>query len=112
MGRYLGFNPIKVGKTTCEFLSMEYKGGDRIYVPIFEIQQVQKYIGAEGKRPPLSSLDTAVWERIKSKVKEDVAKLAKDLLQKAAHRSMRPGFSFPSKSHLEEEFAASFLYKL
>ncbi len=112
VGRYAGLNSIKVGKITTEFLTLEYKGGDRIYVPVFELQQVQKYLGAEGKRPPLSSLDTAAWERVKSKVKEDVAKLAKELLAKAAKRSIRPGYAFPPKSHLEEEFGASFLYKL
>lgn len=112
IGRYAGLNTLKVGKISMEFLTLEYKGGDRIYVPIFELQQVQKYLGAEGKRPPLSSLDTAAWERIKSKVKEDVAKLAKDLLSKAAKRSIRPGIAYPQRTHLEDEFASSFLYKL
>ncbi|MCG3204816.1 MAG: Transcription-repair-coupling factor [Elusimicrobia bacterium] len=112
VGRYVGLQSLKVGKVTSEYLSIEYKGGDKLYVPIFEIQQVQKYLGAEGKRPALSSLDSASWERLKSKVKEDVAKLAAELLSKAAKRSIRPGYAFPPKSHLETEFAESFMYKL
>lgn len=112
IGRYIGLVPLKVGKISSEFLSIEYKGGDKLYVPIFEIQQVQKYLGSEGKRPVLSSLDSASWERIKSKVQEDVAKLAADLLRKAAKRSIRPGYAFPPRTHLEEEFAESFMYKL
>lgn len=112
IGRYLGLQSLKVGKVSSEYLAVEYKGGDKLYVPIFEIQQVQKYSGAEGKRPALSSLDAASWERIKSKVKEDVAKLAAQLLRSAAKRSLRPGFAFPSRTHLEEEFADSFVYKL
>lgn len=112
IGRYLGLQTLKVGKMSSEYLSIEYKGGDKLYVPIFEIQQVQKYAGAEGKRPALSSLDAASWERLKSKVKEDVAKLAAELIRRAAKRSIRPGTSFPPKSHLDEEFAASFVYKL
>ncbi len=112
IGRYQGLRTLRVGKVSSEYLALEYKGGDKLYVPIFEIQQVQKYLGAEGKRPPLSSLDTAAWERIKSKVKEDVAKLAAELLGRAAKRSIRPGYAFPPRTHLEDEFAASFMYKL
>jgi transcription-repair coupling factor (superfamily II helicase) len=112
IGRYSGLKNLKVGGLMSEYLTLEYKGGDRLYVPIFELQQVQKYMGAEGKRPPLSSLDGAAWERIKSKVKEDVAKLAADLLRKAAKRTVRPGFAYPSRTRLEEEFAASFIYSL
>ncbi len=112
IGRYLGLTTLKVAKVVSEFLSIEYKGGDKVYVPVFEIQQVQKYLGAEGSRPQLSSLDTPAWERLKIKVKEDVAKLAADLLSKAAKRSIRPGVAFPSRTHLEEEFAQSFIYEL
>lgn len=112
IGRYMGLKPLRVGSVSSEFLSLQYKGGDKVYVPIFEIQQVQKYLGAEDRKPGLSSLDTAAWERIKSKAKEDVAKVASELLRQAAKRNIRPGYAFPEKTHLEEEFAASFMYKL
>ncbi|OVE78169.1 transcription-repair coupling factor [bacterium F11] len=112
IGRFLGLRSLEVGKVTSEFLALEYKGGDKLYVPIFELQQVQKYLGSEGRRPPLSSLDSAKWERVKAKVKEDVAKLAADLLKKAAKRQIRQGYAFPPQTHMEEEFGESFLYKL
>ncbi|MFN0118161.1 MAG: transcription-repair coupling factor [Elusimicrobiota bacterium] len=112
VGRYLGLRTLKVSKMASEYLALEYKGGDKLYVPIFEIQQVQKYLGAEGKKPQLSSLDTAAWDRVREKVKEDVAKLAADLLKKAAKRSVRPGHAFPPSTKLEQEFAESFIYKL
>jgi len=112
VGRYSGLQNLKVGKVTSEYLAIEYKNGDKLYVPIFEIQQVQKYLGAEGKRPALSSLDSATWERLKARVKEDVAEVAADLLKKAAKRSLRPGHAFPPPTRLEEEFAQSFTYTL
>jgi transcription-repair coupling factor (superfamily II helicase) len=112
IGRYQRLQSLKVGKDTSEYLNIEYKGGDRIYVPIFELQQVQKYMGAEGRRPALSSLDTASWEKLKSKVKEDVAKLAAELLKKAARRAAKLGHAFPPAAHLEKEFAESFVYEL
>ncbi|MBV9079876.1 MAG: DEAD/DEAH box helicase, partial [Elusimicrobia bacterium] len=112
IGRYMGLKTLKIGRVTSEYLQLEYKGGDKLYVPIFELQQVQKYLGAEGHRPALSSLDTASWDRLKAKVQEDVAKLAADLLKKAAKRAIRPGHAFPQRTKLEDEFAASFMYKL
>jgi len=112
IGRYIGLRSLKVSGVPSEFLSIEYKGGDKLYVPIFEMQQVQKYMGAEGKRPALSGLDSPAWERIKAKVKEDVAKLAQDLLRQAAKRQLRSGYAFLPRNHMEEEFAQSFIYSL
>ncbi|MCB4756592.1 MAG: transcription-repair coupling factor [Elusimicrobia bacterium] len=112
IGRYLGLRSLKVRRVISEFLAIEYKGGDKLYVPIFDLQQVQRYLGAEGHRPSLSSLDTSTWERVKSRVREDVARLAADLLNQAAQRAVRPGHAFPARTHLEEEFAASFIFQL
>jgi len=112
IGRYVGLKSLKIAKVTSEFLQIEYRGGDKLYVPIFELQQVQKYLGAEGRRPGLSSLDTSSWERLKSKVKEDVAKLAQELLSQAAKRVVRLGHAFPPQTKLEQEFGNSFRYEL
>ncbi|MBI4395707.1 MAG: hypothetical protein HY548_01335, partial [Elusimicrobia bacterium] len=112
VGRYSGLEHIHAGGVEADYLRLEYKGGDRVFVPLFEFKQVQKYIGAEGKKPKISSLDTATWERMKQDVQESVAELARELLARAAKRTALPGFSFPPDSHMEKEFAASFLYEL
>ncbi len=87
IGRYRGLERMsfKRGLET-EFLNLEYRGGDRLYVPIQEFRMVQKYVGAEGKRPALNSLDRAAWERMKDKVRREVADLARELLKTAASR--------------------------
>jgi len=112
IGRYRGLEHIRAGKMESEYLRLDYKGGDKLFVPVFDLKQVQKYIGAEGKRPALSSMDTATWERTKARAREDIAALAGELLRRAALRAARLGHSFGGETHLEEEFGRSFIYQL
>jgi transcription-repair coupling factor (superfamily II helicase) len=112
IGRYVALEHKNAGGTESDYLRLEYKGGDRVFVPLFEFRQVRKFIGTEGKRPVLSSLDTAAWDRSKAQVEAAVAEMARELLARAAARQRAPGFAFPPDTHLEQEFGASFLYDL
>ena len=111
IGRYTGLARIEAGGVEADYLRLEYKNGDRVMVPLFEFRQVQKYIGAEGKRPRLSSLDTASWERTKQNIEKAVAELAKELLEAAARRAAAPGTAFPADGVMEREFAEEFMYE-
>ena len=111
IGRYKGLELLRAGGTEAEYLKLEYQKGDRLFVPLADFKQIQKYSGSEGKSPRLNSLDTATWERVKARVKENVLAVAKDLLKVHAARASLPGHAFPLDSHLEQEFAASFLYE-
>jgi len=111
IGRYKGLELLRAGGYEADYLKLEYAKGDRLYVPLADFKQVQKYSGSEGAQPRLSSLDTSSWERVKARVKENVQELAKDLLRVHAVRAALPGHAFPADSHLEQEFSASFLYE-
>jgi transcription-repair coupling factor (superfamily II helicase) len=110
IGRYKGLELLHAGGHDAEYLKLEYAKGDRLYVPLYDFKQVQKYSGSEGKSPRLNSLDTSSWERVKARVQESIQELAKDLLKVHAARAALPGHAYPEDSHLEEEFGASFLY--
>jgi transcription-repair coupling factor (superfamily II helicase) len=110
IGRYKGLELVNAGGQEADFLKLEYAKGDRLFVPLADFKQVQKYSGSEGKSPRLNSLDTVTWERVKARVKESIQELAKDLLKVHAARAAIPGHAFPADSHLEEEFGASFIY--
>ena len=92
-------------------LALEFRGGDRLYLPMADFKRVQKYGAAEGARPRLSSLDTRSWAEVKERVQEGVRELAEELLKRHAERKALPGHAFPPDSHLEEEFAESFPYE-
>ncbi len=111
IGRYKGLELLHAGGHDAEYLKLEYAKGDRLFVPLYDFKQVQKYSGSEGGSPRLSSLDTSTWERVKARVKESIQELARDLLKIHATRAALPGHAYPADAHLEEEFGASFLYE-
>jgi transcription-repair coupling factor (superfamily II helicase) len=111
VGRYKGLELLHAGGHDAEYLKLEYAKGDRLFVPLYDFKQVQKYSGSEGGSPRLSSLDTSTWERVKARVKESIQELARDLLKVHAARAALPGYAYAADSHLEEEFGASFLYE-
>jgi len=110
IGRYKGLELLHAGGHDAEYLKLEYAKGDRLYVPLYDFKQVQKYSGSEGKSPRLNSLDTSSWERVKARVQESIQELAKDLVKVHAMRAALPGHAYPEDSHMEAEFGASFLY--
>ena len=110
IGRYKGLELLHAGGHDAEYLRVEYAKGDKLYVPLYDLKQIQKYSGSEGGSPRLSSLDTSTWERVKARVQESIQALAKDLVRLHAMRAALPGHAYPEDSHLEQEFAASFLY--
>lgn len=107
IGRYLGLK----GQDGVDCLLIEYRGGDKLYVPLLDFRKVQKYIGAEGKRPRLNSLDTRTWLATLGRVQEGVRKWMEQLLRLEAHRKVARGHAFPPDSYMEGEFARSFPYE-
>ena len=89
IGKYLGLKKIARGDAENEYLMLEYKGGDKLYVPVDDFKVVQKYVGIEGHRPKLYSLDTGAWERAKQRAKKGAEDLAEELLKLYAARKAR-----------------------
>ena len=126
IGRYRGLERVSLRSGTrsalsgrkeklSEFLALEYKGGDRLLVPVQDFRLVQKFIGDEGKKLQLNSLDGAAWERTKDKVREEIVRMAKDLLETAAMRAIVARGSGAgannANAHLLKEFAEAFPYE-
>jgi transcription-repair coupling factor (superfamily II helicase) len=107
VARYDGLKPVE----SLECLLLEFRGSDRLYIPMLEFGKIQKYSAAEGKRPRLSSLDTRKWDEIKRLVKEGVRDLAEQLLRTQAQRAAKPGHAFAPESPLEREFGEEFPYE-
>ena len=111
IGKYLGLKKITRGGAENEYLCLEYKGGDRLYVPVDDFKVVKKYVGIEGHRPKLYSLDTGAWEKAKQRAKKGAEDLAEELLKLYAARKNAPGRSFPEDTDWEKELAESFQYQ-
>lgn len=92
-----------------EYITIEYKNEDKLFVPITEISRVSKYVWSEN--PKLTWLSTKEWEKKLSKVSEDVEKIASELLEIFAKRKLQIWHSFPSKPEEESKFFNSFEYE-
>lgn len=111
IGKYKGLKKITQEDKTTEYLCIEYKKGDKLYVPPDDFKVVQKYIGVEGVKPKLYSMDSFSWDRIKQRAREETAKFAKELLELYAKRCKTQRAPFPSPTIWEKDLADSFVYE-
>ncbi len=94
-----------------EFLAVEFADKAIIYVPTSQIDLVQKYIGAAGRRPELSKLGGKRWDKAKRQAADAVAELAESLLRIQALRERATGNAFPPDTEWQREFEAAFPYE-
>ncbi|MEZ4400087.1 MAG: transcription-repair coupling factor [Kofleriaceae bacterium] len=110
VGRYRGLTKLPTGGAAIDFLHLEYDGGV-LYLPVYRLGEVQRYVGAEGHGPRLDKLGGVSWDKAKRKVAGHVAALAEELLQVYAQRAALPGYRFPPADELFAEFEAAFPYE-
>ena len=110
VGRYRGLAKLPVGATEIDFLNVEYTGGI-LYLPVFRIGEVQRYVGAEGQKPRIDKLGGTSWAKKKTRVGRDVAALAEALLQLYAQRAALSGRAFPIADAMFRDFEATFEFE-
>jgi len=94
-----------------EFLTLEFADKAVVHVPTSQVDLVQKYIGAAGHRPQLSTLGGKRWSRIKEQVADAVSELAESLLRIQALRAEAVGTAYPPDTEWQREFEAAFVYE-
>ena len=108
VGKFIGLETIKTGETTSnEYLLIQYSGNDRLYLPVYRLNAIQKFVGASA-HPTLDKLGTGQFEKAKQKARESAKKLAINLVDLYAKRSILKGpkFIHPGEDYFEfcEEF--------
>ncbi|MCC7381987.1 MAG: transcription-repair coupling factor [Deltaproteobacteria bacterium] len=112
IGKYLGIVRLAVNGVDGDFLHIEYRDGDKLYLPVHRLRLVQKYASAEdGRNPPLSKLGSQTWLGTKRKVKDTLLKMAAELLRLYAARATLEGFAFPPPSEAYTRFEAEFPFE-
>ena len=108
IGQFTGVQRISVDKEQREYLTVQYTGDDRLYVPVDQINLLSRYRGAGDAVPRLSKLGGAEWETVKRKVKRSVKQVAEDLVNLYAMRAKQQGFAnipdTPWQYEMEEAF--------
>lgn len=110
IGKFHGLKLINRAEGKGEFLEIEYSGGSKLYVPIYDFQRVGKYQSADAIPPALTALGSGKWDALKQKVRNEIANLTANLLKTHAMRSLVKGFKFTKNIEEEDLFANSFQY--
>ena len=111
IGKYLGIETLKLNNLHKDYLLIKYSGDDKLYVPVDQIDLVQKYVGSEGKQPRLYKLGGTEWTKVKSKVQSSVEDIADELIELYAKRQSQKGYAFDKDTELQDEFEHAFPYQ-
>ncbi|GHO91491.1 transcription-repair-coupling factor [Reticulibacter mediterranei] len=98
IGRFEGLVKMNMAGVEREYLLIHYAGTDKLYIPTDQLDRVTRYIGMGESVPGLSKLGTTEWTRAKSKVKENVQDIARDLLRLYSAREAAKGHAYPPDS--------------
>ncbi len=109
IGRYQGLVRLSLSGAPSDFLQLEYANKDRLYLPVYRLNVIQKYAGT-GESASLDRLGSQHFAKTKEKVREAVKKLAIDLVQLYAERAVRPGIRLGPPDSVFREFEAQFLF--
>ncbi len=112
VGIYRGITRIQSEGTWRDYLLIQYHGSDKLYVPVEQLERVQRYIGNPNQAPKLNSLGGGEWARQKGKVRESLKTLAFDLKKLYAERSQRTGYAFSPETPWQKEFEDEFPWEL
>jgi len=112
VGVYMGVTRIQSEGAWRDYLLIQYKGSDKLYVPTDQFDRVQKYIGSTDAPPPVNSLSSGEWQKQKSKVKAGLKKLAFNLVQLYADRESTPGHAFAPDNAWTAQFNDGVPYEL
>lgn len=109
IGIYRGLSYLPDQK--CEFLVLQYLGGDKLYVPVNMMNLVQKYVGSDDEPPRLYKLGGTAWFRVQERVRRSIRDMAGELLQLYAAREVLPGIATSLDSQWQGEFEEAFIYR-
>ncbi|MCY3553409.1 MAG: transcription-repair coupling factor [Candidatus Poribacteria bacterium] len=110
---YDGIRRLAIDGKSQDFLILKYSADDILYVPTYQVDLVQKYIGSKDNnyKPRVDRLGGTAWGRRKSKVKASIEQMADELLKLYALRQARKGYSFPAEVPWQTDFEALFPYQ-
>jgi len=111
IGIFSGLEKIEVNGKMQEAIRLIYKGNDILYISIHSLHRISKYSAKEGTPPTLNRLGSPAWQTLKSKTKQKVKDIAKDLIKLYAERKAKEGFAFSPDTYLQNELEASFIYE-
>lgn len=111
IGVYKGIKQIEVGGHKRDYLDIVYDKSDKLYVPVDQLDLIQKYIGSEGKAPKVNKLGGAEWQKAKAKARKSINEIAEDLVKLYATRTTVKGHKFSKDTEWQKQFEDEFPFE-
>lgn len=111
IGKYIGIKTLNKNGFKKDYLELEYKDGDKLYIPVEKIDLISKYSFNDGIAPKINKLGTSEWNKTKLRVKEKIENIASDLLKLYAERESSVGIKFDKDNEDQIEFEKCFPYE-
>ena len=111
IGRYLGLQKLNVGDIETEVLTIEYAGGDKLYVPVASLDLISRYTGADEDHAPQHKLGTETWSKARKKAAKKINDIAVEILDIHARRAAKGGHAYELNIDEYNQFAAAFPFE-
>ncbi|GGA48538.1 transcription-repair coupling factor [Psychrobacillus lasiicapitis] len=111
IGKYIGIETLLVNGIHKDYLHIRYRGEDKLFVPVDQIDLIQKYVASGEKDPKLHKLGGADWKKTKTKVSAAVQDIADELIKLYAKREAEVGYAFEPDGEMQQSFEAAFPYE-
>ncbi|GAB3515766.1 transcription-repair coupling factor [Photobacterium alginatilyticum] len=111
IGRYQGLQTLEAGGITTEYVTLEYQGGAKLYVPVASLHLISRYSGGAEETAPIHKLGGETWAKARKKAAEKVRDVAAELLDVYAKREMKPGFKFTLDREAYADFCTGFPFE-
>jgi transcription-repair coupling factor (superfamily II helicase) len=110
VGKYLGIETMSFNNDENDFVVIEYKGNDKVYLPVYKLNSLQKYADSRTEAK-LDDLNSNKFTLKKQKARQSIKKLAFDLLELQAKRELKKGYRFSEPDHHFKEFELTFKFE-
>ena len=110
IGKFIGMQTMEVDGKHQDYITIEYRDDGRLFIPVTQLDMVQKYVSAEGKSPRVNKLGGNEWQKTKRKVQSNIEDIADDLIDLYAKREAEKGFAFPKDDQMQHDFDNAFPY--
>jgi transcription-repair coupling factor (superfamily II helicase) len=111
IGLFKGIERINTLGFERDYIQLEYAGDETVFVPVEQLNMVQRYIGSEGNPPRLDTIGSKSWENRKGRVKKSVEDIAQRLLELYSKRKQAAGHAFPKDTEWQTMFEAAFPFE-
>lgn len=112
IGKYMGITTREVEGVLKDFMRIQYRDGDELFVPLEKFNLVRKYISSEAIAVKLSKLGSSAWKKSQERIQENVKEVADKLVSLYADRSKAKGFAFSKDTPYQKQFENDFPYEL